>query len=129
MAKLRKVMDSTETFVGGHQIVHARTYKRQIPEWVLSDRKIREVVLRAFPNMVTSPRQRESALRWVSVIHLYYRMGYTRSQIAEEIGSTSLKVHNMIRAISRVSKGLRANGTGKITGKRGARNDIVLHNR
>ena len=96
------------------QVVQARTYKRKKPTWVWNDKKIRDLIVRAFPKMETSRTQRESAARWASVIHLYFRMGYTRAQIAEEIGSTTGKIHGIIRSISRVSKGLRADGTGRL---------------
>lgn len=114
MTKLHNVMDGSEGFISGHGIVKARTYKRNVPKWALSDSSIRKVVLRAFPRMATDPRQRDAAARWAAVIHLYFRMGYTRSQIAEEIGSSTQKVHGVIRSILRVSKGLRADGNGKL---------------
>lgn len=101
------------------QIVQARTYRRASPLWTKSDKKIQELITRSFPKVQTSPTQRTAAARWVSVIHLYFRMGYTRSQIAHEIGSTTTKVHGIIRSILRVSKGLRADGCGKLKGSRG----------
>jgi hypothetical protein len=115
MAQLRNVMDGGEQFMGGHGIVKARTYKRKVPEWTKSDKAIRKVILRAFPGLASDPEQRKAASRWANVINLYFRLGYTRSQIAEEIGSSSSKVHGVIRSILRVSKGLRANGTGKLS--------------
>lgn len=118
---LKDTLDRADSFMGGHQIVNARTYKRKIPNWVFNDKKVREIITRGFPSMLTNENQKEGAARWASVIHLYFRMGYTRSQIAEEIGSTSLKIHNVIRSIRRVSNGQRSNGTGKITGNRGKR--------
>jgi len=99
-----------------HQVVQARTYDRTIPEWALSERGIGEVIKRAFPKWETS--QREAASRWAVVINLYFRMGYTRSQIAEEIGSTTSKVHGVIRSILRVSKGFSA-AKGSVRGRRG----------
>jgi len=114
MANLKTLMDGGEHFMGGHGIVKARTYKRAVPMWALNDKAIRKMVLRAFPKFITDASQRERAARWASVIHLYFRMGYTRGQIAEEIGSNACKVHGVIRSILRVSKGLRADGSGKL---------------
>jgi hypothetical protein len=115
MANIRNMMDGGEQFMSGHGIVKARTYKRRIPEWALSDKEVRKVILRAFPRMKSDSEQRALAARWASVIHLYFRVGYTRSQIAEEIGSSTDKIHGVIRSILRVSKGLRANGSGKLS--------------
>lgn len=111
---------------GGHQIVHARTYKRAIPRWTKNDKSIRELLLRTFPRMREDDRQHEAAARWGAVIHLYFRMGYTRSQIAEEIGSTTVKVHGMIRSILRVSKGIRADGRGPLGRPKGRPKNAAL---
>lgn len=116
--QLSRVIDG-QFLVGGNHIVGARTYKRASPTWTRSEVRIREILLRAFPRLTTNDRQRESAARWATVIHLYFRMGYTRPQIAHEIGSTTGKIHSLIRSIIRVSNGLRADGTGKLQGKRG----------
>jgi hypothetical protein len=99
-----------------HQIVRARTYTRANPEWAQSDKGIAGVIERAFPKWKTT--QIEAASRWAAIIHLYFRMGFTRSQIAAEIGSTTQKVHCTIRSIYRVSKGLNA-AKGSIRGRRG----------
>lgn len=113
MAKsLRQVLDQSDRFNVAHQVTGARTYKRRVPTWAMNDQLIRRLLLKTFPKMATSKVQRASAARWGAVIHLYFRMGYTRSQIAEEIGSTAVKVHGVIRSILRVSKGLRADGSG-----------------
>lgn len=97
-----------------YQIEQARSYRRIQPLWVRNEKKVAALILRSFPKAKTNKGQREAAARWASVIHLYYRMGYTRSQIAHEIGSTETKVSGIIRSITRVSKGLRADGSGKL---------------
>ena len=119
-AQLRRVLDGNDGFIsGGNQIVGARTYKRKTPKWVLDDKKIGILLLRSFPKLATNSSQREAAGRWAAIIHLYFRMGYTRNQVADEIGSTEEKIKSIIRSIRRVFKGLRANGSGKLSGKRG----------
>jgi DNA-binding NarL/FixJ family response regulator len=111
MAKLSSLMDASDmSGMGG--TVGARAYTRIIPEWVKSREKASEVILRAFPKAKSDPAQRASAARWAVVIHLYFRMGYTRSQIAEEIGTTTEKIKGVIRSIYRVSEGRRADGRG-----------------
>lgn len=120
LKQLHQSFDPQDEFLNeGHQIVKARAYPRKPPLWAMSDTKIRQLILRSFPKAHTSDTQRAAAGRWASVIHLYFRMGYTRPQIAHEIGSTTTKVHGIIRSILRVSKGLRANGQGKLKGSRG----------
>jgi hypothetical protein len=113
--QLGRSLDQNEGFMtGGHQIVHARTYRRKTPAWVYNDLRIQEVLLRAFPKLATDDRQRDSAGRWGLVIHLYFRLGYTRGQIAEELDSTVERVKGLVRSIYRVSKGLRADGRGPL---------------
>jgi len=119
-AQLRRVLDGNDGFIsGGNQIVGARTYKRKTPKWVLDDKKISALLLRSFPKLATDGNQREAAGRWAAVIHLYFRMKYTHAQVADEIGSTKEKIEYVIRSIYRASKGLRADGRGKLSGKRG----------
>lgn len=116
--QLGRALDQNDGFMtGGHQIVHARTYKRVIPAWAVNGKEVQKVLLRAFPKLATDDRQRESAGRWTMVIHLYFRLGYTRGQIAEELDTTTERVKGYIRSIYRVSKGLRADGKGPL--KRG----------
>jgi len=118
-SQLRRVVDGNEGFSGGSQVVGARSYKRSIPRWALDDKKISALLLRSFPKLATDGTQRAAAGRWAAVIHLYFRIGYTRNQVADEIGSTEEKIKSIIRSIRRVFKGLRANGNGKLSGKRG----------
>jgi len=97
----------------------ARTYKKAIPEWVFSNSKIGDLVQRSFPNWRNNPRMHDDAARWVAVINLYYRNGYTFSQIAEEICSTTCKVRGVIRSIQRAARGLQANSNKARTNNRG----------
>lgn len=118
-SQLRKTVGGNETFFQGHQTVGARTYAREAPEWTKNDAEIKKLLLKVFPKLATDSGQRASAARWASVIHLYYRLGYTRSQIAEEIGSTDVKIHGVIRSIARAYRGLRADGSGARSNRRG----------
>jgi hypothetical protein len=113
--QLARSLDQNDGFKqGGHQIVHARTYRRKTPSWAYNDSEIQKVLLRAFPKLAIDDRQRDSAGRWGLVIHLYFRLGYTRGQIAEELDSTVERVKSYIRSIYRVSKGRRADGKGPL---------------
>jgi hypothetical protein len=113
--QLGKSLGQNEGFMtGGHQIVHARTYKRETPAWTVNGKEVQKVLLRAFPKLATDDRQRESAGRWNMVIHLYFRLGYTRGQIAEELDTTTERIKGVIRSIYRVSDGRRADGKGPL---------------
>lgn len=94
-----------DAFTGGFQVGAARTYKRMPQIWANSDLEIRKVLLTAFPRQATNPKQRAKAGRWLRVIHYYFRLGYTRVQIAEEMGNTVSAIHTLIRSINRVRKG------------------------
>ena len=90
----------------------ARRQERKTPDWANNDGKIREFVTRAFPKLSTNTRQQEGARRWVRVVYLYFRMGYTYTQTAEEMNLTPNQVVGIIRNIRRAAMGRRANGTG-----------------
>lgn len=113
-SQIRRVIEGNETFAQGHQLVGARTYKRPVPAWALNDKTVRKMIVRAFPRMFEDAAAHASASRWASVIQLYFRLGYTRTQVAEEIGSSAQKISGVIRSILRASKGLRADGSGKL---------------
>jgi hypothetical protein len=128
MAKLRKMLDSNDGFMKGHQNVGAKTYKRKSPSWVYSNTLIQRLILKSFPNVKKNVSQRQNAARWATVIQLYFRLKYTYTQVAEEMNTTPLKVRCMLRSIHRVSKGLRANGTGTLGNKKGRPKKTVLQN-
>lgn len=117
--RLRSRFDANDHFMSGHGVVKARTYKRKTPTWVFDDQKVQGLILRSFPKAKSSKTQREGAARWAAVIHLYFRLGYTASQVADEINSTTTKVEFVVRSIYRVSKGRSANGSGLLGAKRG----------
>jgi hypothetical protein len=99
----------------------ARTYKKKIPQWVFNDAFIQNLLLRSFPKLKTCNRQRDAAARWATVINLYYRNGYTYSQIADEVPAylTGCKVRGVIRSIQRAAAGLRADSNKPRTNNRG----------
>lgn len=102
-------------FSPGFQIINPNPPANElpIPEWAKSDEAIRVLLYRSFPKLDTNERQRFRASRWAMIIYLYYRMNYTYSQIAEEMGIKSGDVHNILNRINRVAAGKRANNTGK----------------
>ena len=117
-SRLRHAVD--DSFVGGgHQIVQARQYKKIVPAWVNDNAEIRKIVIRSFPKWDSNDKQRIRAARWVRIIQLYFRAGYTRTQVAEEMSLTSEQVKSIIRGIRRVSGGKRADGSGNLRGHPG----------
>lgn len=91
---LQTKIDTRESFARGHGIIqtagatlHTARMKR-VPEWALSDRKIREFIELRFPKFKTDPDQRQRAARTVRLIYLYYRVGNTAAAVAEELGMT-----------------------------------------
>lgn len=97
----------------GHGIKKPRTDdKKCVPEWALNDKEVQRIVLTSFPKYATDGRQRKSAARWIRVIHLFFRMGMTRGQVAEEMKVSYETVNSTIRAVRRVALGFRANGEG-----------------
>ncbi len=113
--ELRGKIDSNDPFMSwGHQIIKPRSNDRKnIPEWALDDKKIREILLRSFPKLTTNSRQRRGAARWMRVVHLYFRMHMTRGQVAEELRVKSRVVKDVVQNIRRAAEGRRCDGQGK----------------
>lgn len=110
--KLRHKFDGSEGFMHSHQINKKRTRSRTVPAWALDDKKVQSLLLRAFPKLKTDPRQTVRAGRWARVIYLCFRLNLTESEAARDMGLTHPMVSSIIRSMTRVSKGLRADTRG-----------------
>lgn len=108
LKQLRQRLDGDEGFMSGHQIKKIRTRTKKIPTWATNNRETKQLLLRAFPGL----RARRSAARWGAVIHYFYRMNMTYSQIAEELDTTS-------KAIERILWRIRRHATGKVSNPKG----------
>jgi DNA-directed RNA polymerase specialized sigma24 family protein len=110
--------DDSQFVNGGAQIINplgpASHVKRldRIPEWATDDKQVKELLLRSFPKLKEDPAQMQRAGRWAQVIHLYFRMGWTQSQIADEMNISQAAVNSMLRSISRARNG-KQSGTGR----------------
>jgi hypothetical protein len=114
---LYRFFDGKDPFMAGHQPVKDKArpggIARYIPEWSKDDAFIRELLLRAFPNWSTDPKQRERMGQWARTIYLYYRLRIPASSIAEQMGFVGTPaIKNRLRMIRNVAKGL--NTAGKV---------------
>lgn len=125
MARLRHKMDGDDGFMRAHQIKKIRTREREVPAWTLNDAEVRKVILRAFPTTRSSraafQRSRQplrsiaqAAGRWMRIIHLYYRMQMSNSQVAKEMGESLNTVKMTLKSIRRVARGQNAKNTAPL---------------
>lgn len=128
--ELRQKFDSCDPFLaGGHRDIKVRRGSKQIPDWVNDYAFIRRVLLRAFPKLDTSIKQRKAAGKWIRVIQLYWRKQLTHGQIRFELGESVngefvplrlTAVQAIIRNIRRAINGDATNGKKtKVKGSRG----------
>lgn len=82
-------------------------------DWASNFKLIQKILLTAFPKLQTDSRQRYRAGRWARIIELYFRMGLSYSEVAEEIKENKGAVKTLIRSIQRRSRGEPAAGTKK----------------
>jgi hypothetical protein len=115
MARLRGRMDGNDSFMTAHQIKKIRTREREIPLWTLNDKEVRKVLLRSFPNLRTNNKAAISAGRWMRLIHLYYRVQMSNSQVAKEMNMTLNAVKMALKGIRRVAQGRRMDNTAPLT--------------
>ncbi len=108
MQKLRRKMDGDDGFMSAHQIKKIRTREREIPAWTLNDKEVQKVLLRAFPGLHKNPSITKRAGRWARIIHLYYRVQMSNSQVAKEMGGTLSSIKTLLRSIRRVAQNKRA---------------------
>ena len=120
--RLRKKFDGSDPFMtGGHQIIKSAGATRHAervsntPDWVKDDQKIREMLLRSFPRLQTDKLQRERAGRWVQVVQLYFRMGWTRQKTADEMGLPIETIKYLILSVKNAAEGKRRNRKGSGT--------------
>jgi len=88
---------------------HAKRMRR-VPAWALDQERIKAILVAAFPRMETNPVQRRKAGRWARLIYLYYAVGLTRNKCAGELGISLSAVDSLLIRITRVVRGLSANG-------------------
>jgi hypothetical protein len=97
----------------GFQMAYeACPYDTFVPEWAKTNEGIRKVILTAFPKYETNEIQYLRAQRWATVIYMFWRVQYTNTDIAEELGTTIEEVDLILKRARRVAANRRAD-TGK----------------
>lgn len=110
--QLRKNFDGDDPYVdGGHGVrgggrTSYRTRVSNTPAWVNDDEEVRQLLLKVFPQLESDPVQRQRAGVWMTIIHLYFRLGYTRTHVAMVTQWTFDRVEATIRNIRRAFKGV-----------------------
>jgi len=118
--ELRVFFDGDEQFMNkGHRILKRLRREKDVPAWTLNNDRVRKVLLRSFPNLLTDPKQKSQAARWFILIDLYFRQRWSRTEIAAEQGWSYTVVKNQIRSIIRAGEGKSPNGTGALGRRRG----------
>jgi DNA-binding CsgD family transcriptional regulator len=113
MARLRRRMDGSDSFMEGHQITKIRTRARAIPEWALNDEAVKTLLLRVFPKLhVRNSPSARAAGRWLRIIHLYYRAQISNTQISKEMNMTLNAVKMVLKGIRRIERGRKYDNRG-----------------
>lgn len=116
-AQLRKKFDGSDQFMTGHLAggVPGTTHEKRVantPNWLYSDIKVREMIAKIFPKWQESEKQKVSAVRWMGVIHHYFRRGLTSSATAQALGISHDFVRKTVERIKKARTG-RARGRPK----------------
>jgi len=109
--KFERILDyiPPKTDLMNYQVIKIRTRNHDKPLWSRNNNLIRELLLRSFPNLKISEKQRQKAGRWARVIYLYYWLGMPHNQIAEEMSIGYGALTSLLRNIRRVGNGTTAN--------------------
>src|SRR5258706_14682449 len=113
--------DPGEKFHNRGQIIKLRRPQRRIetPEWVFSDKKVREFLLKLFPNLHDETRDRDGAALYAFVIYSFFRRHRTATDIEFELKLNPGRVSRIIQDIRLVSEDKRRDGRPRSLGKRG----------
>lgn len=104
---LRTQLDGNEQFVNSHGVIktagatrHAERMRR-VPVWVLDDDKVDKFVNFVFP------KNPDRAEVWRQIIYLYWRVGYTRGQVAAELNMSYATLSQILKRMKRTLRGRR----------------------
>jgi hypothetical protein len=86
LAYLRKHIDGSDQFMGGHQVLTVRkSRQRKPPEWVNNDKIVQNFLVSQFPNYRWSWSEYTSLRVWAAVIYLYLRVGMKARDVAHNL--------------------------------------------
>ena len=113
--ELREVIDGDDLGeVGsarGFQIKNIRTgYKKDVPDQLANNAGIQKLLLTAFPKLLINESQRQKAGRWAQVVKLHFQMGWSYTQVAEEMAVNPNVILMIIRGIKYTLDGKTWNG-------------------
>lgn len=117
LRSLRIFAGSDSFMKGGHRIINSNRARvgpaRKNADWSKSNKKVQSLLLRVFPKMGTNDAQRKRAGRWLRIIQLYFRSGYSYGDTAIEINEKKKFVQNVLYRINRALHGLPCDGRKK----------------
>lgn len=120
---MRSSFDGAETILSGGQGVlnqGRRGRKRTgVPDWVEDETRVRAILLKAFPKLVTDAGQRARAGRWARVIDGYYREGAPAQDIADDLEVSKQVIEKIIHKIKVYGRNQPRRPRGRPRGNRG----------
>lgn len=115
-AELHRFVDGDEPFMTwGHEVHKDRSAGGNLrrwhrPDWVHSQSKVRELLIRSFPNWDTNQTQKVRMLRWYQVIYRYYRLQEPVGRVAKHFNITEDEIKNILSRIRQAAQGLNTAG-------------------
>ena len=87
-----------------HRVPYRNNKQKEVPAWAIKDESLRTVLLTAFPRLHTNLSQRKAAARWAQVIQLYYRQGWTETEVADEMMEKVNSIRCLVYHIRKVAE-------------------------
>ena len=123
--QLRKlgIFAGSDAFMqGGHQIINSNRANagpaRKNSEWAKSDKIVQNLLFNIFPKLAKNENQRKRAGKWLRIIQLYHRSGFSAGDVAAEMKITRTSVKGILRHIRLALKGLPLDGRPKFRKKK-----------
>src|SRR5437899_2054678 len=108
-------LDRNDNFQKGYGIRGGPTLRmRKMPKWMNNKKDIHRLLLQVFPKLQTDEHQHKSVLRWLRIIHWYFKMGYSAQDVAEKLSITEKNVYDTAQRITRAGAGHRTTGKPRI---------------
>jgi hypothetical protein len=106
--QLRQRVDGSDQFMTSHGIITRRGFKRPCPSWMLDDSQVRAFLLRQFPQILKSGKQRDQAGLWSYLIYECFRRALDATTAANDYnqvaGGRTVTAVYVRRVIQRIKK-------------------------